>query len=666
VAVPIRLIVGPSNFFEIPLEAQSIDINVSRNANAFPTPNNIIGRVGIDTNIPEISIEIDGILQDDENFDTTESNFYEAGAVGINFASIFPTKNQLPVFSPNVQEDKFSIIKFKEDIPIQQSKVGVIDNYDVQYNQANSLLFSALNNQHKDVSETLGRVNHPSSGVYSAGTSTITFASPSIVVGNRLHVYNHSSHADGEFIGTVSAVSGNDITISGGTRITLDHDDYVYSFLPTLWDYNLNLVGSVVPSGRVDTQGTPIIKSISLDQVNVPIKKDKNYFITHNNVLPVEQILHNKTIKLYPNWWRGDALFRLSVSTSPWQSEGIGGEIIFKFDANTYAATDYQLESETGSQPSITRQGSHFPIYKADGVTRKRGWFDPVVVTLPIKGVSNNSASKNPASTIATIFNYAVNLASTAVSQGTLTSTGGTTISSAFSSVVNGPTIKITQKDEPHDILYTDTIPPCRELTDSYEPTLITDANEPLIVEYFTSSSVNKTISNNGKSAGDKVQDLLGIVSNARKQVDLIRGLQIPYDSLIQSDAVSPTARNFFLTFGEQANDAKGSIGNAISASKKMIPASLPSDLGGESNEDSGFLDMLGPVGDFANATGALLGFVADFVSDSFITLTSTSNHSNEGGIRIIPEKLHVRYDAGNNYYAYKLLLKASDYVIGV
>lgn len=664
-AVPIRLIVGPSNFFEIPLDAQSIDINVSRNANAFPTPNNIIGRVGIDTNIPEITIEIDGILQDDENTDTTETNFYEAGSIGINFASVFPTKNQLPVFSPNTQEDKFSIITFKEDIPIQFSKKGVIDNYDVQFNQANSILFSTLFAQYKDVNDTLGRVNHPTTGTYSAGTSIITLTSPSVVVGNRLHVFNHSSHADGEFVGTVSAVSGNDITISGGTKISLDHDDYVYSFLPTLWDYNLNLVGSVVPICDVSA-GNSIIRSISLDQVNVPIKKDTNYFITHNNVLPVDQILHNKTIKLYPNWWRGDSLASVSTSSSPFQNNSIGGEIIFKFDANTYAAPEFQTENATGSYPSITTQGKHFPKYKADGVTRKRGMFNPVVVTLPIKGVSNNSGSKNPAATIANIFNYAVNLVSTAVSQGTITSTGGTKISDAFSSVVNGPTIKLVQRDAPYHINYSDTIPPCRQLTDSYEPTLIDDANEPLTVEYFTSSTVNSTVSNNGKSAGDKVQDLLGIISNARKQVDLIRGLQIPYDSLIQSNAVTPTARNFFLTFGEQSNDAKGSIGNTISASKKMIPASLPSDLGGESNQDENFLDRLGPVGDFAQATGALLGFVADFVSDSFITLTSTSNHSNEGGIRIIPEKLHVRYDAGNNYYAYKLLLKASDYVIGV
>ena len=49
-----------------------------------------------------------------------------------------------------------------------------------------------------------------------------------------------------------------------------------------------------------------------------------------------------------------------------------------------------------------------------------------------------------------------------------------------------------------------------------------------------------------------------------------------------------------------------------------------------------------------------------------WVTLTDKASGGNSGGIRIIPEKLHVRYDAGNNYYAFNLELMASDYVIGV
>ena len=50
-----------------------------------------------------------------------------------------------------------------------------------------------------------------------------------------------------------------------------------------------------------------------------------------------------------------------------------------------------------------------------------------------------------------------------------------------------------------------------------------------------------------------------------------------------------------------------------------------------------------------------------------WITLNQRGKVSeNDGGIRIIPEKLHVRYDAGNNYYAFNLELLVSDYVMGV
>ena len=206
-------------------------------------------------------------------------------------------------------------------------------------------------------------------------------------------------------------------------------------------------------------------------------------------------------------------------------------------------------------------------------------------------------------------------------------------------------------------------IEPCLQ-PDASENFETTNSLEPALIEFFTDSYVTHAVSVNAKSAGDKVQDLLGLVSNAKKNRDLIRGIQIPYDSLIQSDAVTPTARNFFLTFGQQDNDAKGSSGNALSASSKMVPGLLPGDLGGDTpvGDESSFLDNFG---EFGNALQALGSFVGNFIGDTFVTLTSEP-HGNDGGIRIIPEKFHVHYDAGNKYYAYKLILKASDFVIGV
>ena len=57
--------------------------------------------------------------------------------------------------------------------------------------------------------------------------------------------------------------------------------------------------------------------------------------------------------------------------------------------------------------------------------------------------------------------------------------------------------------------------------------------------------------------------------------------------------------------------------------------------------------------------------FLIGTLETVYVTLTA-EKHGNQGGIRIIPEKFHVRYDAGNKYYAYSLKLKASDFVIGV
>ena len=96
-ALPIRLIVGPDNLMEIPLEAQSLDISVDRNASAFPTPNNIVGRIAIDTNIPSIAIDINGVFQDDTSASidvgTTKSKI-SGGDIVFNFASAMPTSNQ--------------------------------------------------------------------------------------------------------------------------------------------------------------------------------------------------------------------------------------------------------------------------------------------------------------------------------------------------------------------------------------------------------------------------------------------------------------------------------------------------------------------------------------------------------------------------------------------
>ena len=180
-------------------------------------------------------------------------------------------------------------------------------------------------------------------------------------------------------------------------------------------------------------------------------------------------------------------------------------------------------------------------------------------------------------------------------------------------------------------------------------------------VEYLQTS--NFTGSGGIYSAGDKVQNLIGIVSNSHKDVDLIRGIQIPYDSLISSPNVTGTTRNFFLTYGQVDADSKTSSGNERSSS-------LPMDVGGLNNaggqvpdEEKTWLDKI--VDSFPGISGTILNWLKETAETIWVTLDSPP-HSNINGIRVIPNKLHVRYDAGNKYYAFNLELIASDFVIGV
>ena len=100
---------------------------------------------------------------------------------------------------------------------------------------------------------------------------------------------------------------------------------------------------------------------------------------------------------------------------------------------------------------------------------------------------------------------------------------------------------------------------------------------------------------------------MIGIISNATKARDLIRGIQIPYDSLITSSGVTGTARNFFLTFGEQNLEDKGSLYNTREASLPFTPGIANDKMGGEPSDgsDSNWLTKFG-LDDVSNATESL------------------------------------------------------------
>lgn len=665
-ALPIRLIVGPDNIMEIPLEAQSVDITVNRNASAFPTPNNIVGRVAIDTNIPEIDIEISGIFQDDDSatFDIEKTKpQFGGGDIVFNFASIMPTTPLNVAYGRGGRLDlNYLRVEFKEDFAIQSGVTDSIDIYDTPNNR-NPLppeMFNEIDLIRGSITTSLATdtIDHPSAGTYSAGSTTVRLDSI-----NGFSVMDRVQLSNGTFVGTITSrdVSAKTISFLGGTKVALGDGTAVANYSTTLFTANGQIVGSVVAIQELDEDDTPTtVNRITLDSINVPIYQGTYYYMTTFSRPPLESILDNKKISLYPNFWRIDN----QVSTLP--NIPLGVHLVF---SNDMAHADYQNEKSGGTQivgtyPTVTNNGQHYAEYN-DAGDRIAGEGYGVYLKLPIGGISTNPVNGNPAATLALIVKKALELTTDVMAHGYITSSNGETLASAFEVLVSGPMLKVKQKDRPINANLISSIEPCLQF-DVSENFDVTDEGtiEPASIEFFSDSYIVNSVSVNAKSAGDKVQDLLGIVSNAKKNRDLIRGIQVPYDSLIQSDAVTPTARNFFLTFGQQDNGAKGSSGNTLSASHRMVPQLLPGDLGGETSPDdeSSFFDNFGEFGDAVQALGS---FVGNFIGDTFVTLKSDP-HGNDGGIRIIPEKFHVHYDAGNKYYAYKLILKASDFVIGV
>ena len=685
-ALPIRLLAGARGDIEIPLEAQSIDIAIDRNASHFPLPN--MPRIAIDTNTPEIGIEIQGILQDDDvNFES-ESNaiLVQGNSIMLNFASILPTSIETinPLVDTGITDFVVPNIQLRSSVNSFMGITGTATTIDIHNVKKTGMVASVpggvtydtrnqawvnIEASDNDSNADTGVDIDNSPGGYSAGVTSIEVdsSSHSIEVGQRLH------KDDGTFIGTVTAVSGTTLTIAGSTKTSLSHNDDVFSYQATLFNHRQQIVGSVtdlVVSKTYDDDGnvtSETITHITVDSIEVAISDKEGYHIVTTSRPLNEAYLHNKSIYLYPNQWRNDS-----------QKAHHAPRVVILLDATLNAHHDVTTDSSNGVDVSIAagQRGQ-----KRHGVSSTTNPSRDCIIKVPIKGITTKPSNGNPAATLALLIKRAVeNTSLQAVHSTTftrrdgtlydqLTSTGGTTLGSAFSATVSGPVIEINQKQNPKSLSLSSNFPPTLKLTEqnSLNRNFGTTVGQQLVCEYFgVDGAESMAISNKSKSAGDKVQDLLGLFSNAQKQRDLIRGIQIPYDSLIQSSGVTGVARNFFLTFGEQSINDKGSLGNTISASEKMTPSLLPYEVGGDpvDEKDENWAERFG-LGELSGVEASLGNFLENLVADSLITLSSSA-HGNDGGMRILPEKLHVRYDAGNNYYAFNMKLLASDFVMGV
>lgn len=275
-----------------------------------------------------------------------------------------------------------------------------------------------------------------------------------------------------------------------------------------------------------------------------------------------------------------------------------------------------------------------------------------VIIDVPVGGIDTNPDNGNPAKTIALVVKDALELttAITNLAPG-VDGNGGKRVVDAVDVAVspeNDAVLIITQKyvNEEYNIPY-NSVGESNALADT------------IMVR------MNRRKQGNLMSAGDKAQTLMGLFANADSG-DVLRGIQIPYDSLIQSDAVTPEVRNFFTTYGRTVRAShKTSEANTLPSSQPMLSPSASSksgqDILDEAEESTGstLLDkVLGAVDD-------VVEFVVDAIGlgdlyDGFKEIVTgigdaLSGEASEGlrtnGIYVLPENFHLRKEAALNYY---------------
>jgi len=669
-AIPIRLLLANGKD-QIDLVAQSIDMSVDRKASAFPTPDNMLKRFAIDTNTPQIQIEVNGIFVDDEGVNANSDGIFEAEPMrsAINFGAFFPTNSSSPLsslqhFCGTNGVDAISLNGLNLD-----SEFKVINR--LSKNQSNIVTVQALPGSNMEfASDSTAQIdanayrNFNSASVFSTSVNQITVnysGSGTFTAENEFNIGDRLVKSSGLTIGDIQSISGNVITFTGNIANALSAGEQIHLSLQ-VFDSAGFKIGNIehITDDSSIPNGTKAIYNIKLHETNtVPLLENASIFIDRRESM-VERF-SNQAIKLIPSFWLSNPdkvafqsivthdssmdsnLTSFSTSTMSSSVPRIGVRIQFDIGSTYTNAPTIALkafEARTG-----------FP--NNDDAAK----YD-AVINLPIEDIHTVD---NPALEMANRVKAAFELNGDAIVTSSFhtgflkkpnnTLGAGRKLSDAFRVIQNGTILTFEQVHSPPEPIL--------------HPSIISADLNSLFGETQFHSQSNTPVESR-KSAGDKAQDLIGLVSNSDRTVDLLRGIQIPYDSLIQSSGVTGVARNFFLTFGEVPVLDKGSASNNRPASQKMDNLLLNmTGLQTDDSPDSWFERNLKAI--TPNEIESLFGFLVGIGKDAiWLTLQTNLSSVNEGGIRIIPEKLHVRYDAGNNYYAYNLLLSASDFVIGV
>lgn len=676
-ATPIRLLGGLNNELQMDLLAQTIDITVERNASVFPTPNNVLKRFAIDTNTPRVMMEMNGIIIGDEGGVSSGGTTSEIAIdqstpmrTLINFGSILPAEPSSDFFPikrayrASGYWDGTRSVSFPRYVTGQSYRKGSVSLLSNNETQDYVTGIKRRTGVHSLVPlETTLKF----SGAHSASaTGALSVASAIEVFGSAVSISDSPSefgasallnigdrivNSAGALLGIVSALTDTTVTFASGLPVTVSANDRLF-INPKCFNGRNEFVGYV--TGLYDDSGIALGETGQwfiqfADTIEAEIRDGDTLYI-NQSATPIEQHMSGQSFKFVPAYWLEDP------TRNPKGSQVSGGDRSYGIAGNADIGIKFIFDAQTtpsllggSGNPTVTQTASRTrrPGSSLMTISEDASLYD-ASISIPIKGLTT-TAGKNPAVIMAQLFEDAMEL--TANISPVDVSPTGKTVPNAF---------KVTRHQS--IVIVEQVYRPSRELV--HPELLSTGLKNNLPPQMFQDSG---TLSANArKSAGDKVQDLVGLVSNSQKDIDMFRGIQIPYDSLITSSGVSGVARNFFLTFGSLPASEKGSVSNTRSASELMNQLLLTGDTGGNIDEGQkeGFFDQIIDA-DVTERVQSLVGFLTNLLADTYLTL-KTKGHGNDGGVRIMPEKLHVRYDAGNNYYAFTLLLVATDFVIGV
>lgn len=686
-AIPIRLLAGLQNEIQMDLVVQTIDMSIDRNISAFPTPGNYLKRFAIDTNTPRMNIEMSGVIIDDDGVNaqqyrsgsTTSQNSFSSTPMKtlINFGSMMPTKPFSDFIPADIDgmlvNDIISSSKNKRVFPNFVSATGVAQGSTTTITVTNPAeLIKTWSESRTIVTkiptdlEFVGSHSVGATGALTVQSSLTTLGVDASIAQNAgalsanvlLNIGDRIINESGVFLGEVSALSSTQVTFASALPAGISANDKL-CVMPKCFNRRNELVGFVIAisdDNTVSVGDEPkyIIEFLSVTEASI-LAGDVLTINQSNNAM--ESLLHDSYIKIVPSYWLEDPTRNPKGSNcyNDLHMEIHNGYapigIKFKFDATKTHTLLGGSDAVTVVHKAKTNRRSTTAGYPHQGSARLNDaslW--DAIVNVPIKGIMQ-SEDQSPASVMAQIFESAFKITAPVSDVPMTDATNSFSLTDAFTSFTASNIMLIEQ-------VY-------RADADQEHPSIVSPAFahllNPQIIQLGSSSNVNAA-----RSAGDKVQDLVGLVSNATTDGDMFRGVQIPYDSLVTSSGVTATARNFFLTFGSLPSSEKDSTQNTRAASQLMNTLILNEDTGGIANDkdSNGFFEKVIDA-TVPDEIQSIFGFLADVVSDIFVTLDTTP-HGNDGGIRIMPEKLHVRHDAGNNYYAFTMVLVATDLVIGV